>query len=167
MSQLGRTEAGGIFRTLLLSHRQGEGSALGPMGWQWHGEFPSPFPALWCRMGMLQHCAGWFGPWLSCTTATWCISLGHVLLLGEGSPSTSNHQVLPYILIKESSLHLVILLGFAASLVFWKLLTADGLRAISGSHRPSSWGLGLGTFARQPTPQKHPSAIYFSFSFVA
>lgn len=47
------------------------------------------------------------------------------------------------------------------TLIFWKLLPDDGLRVISGSSRPSSWGLGLGTFARQPTPQKHPSAIYF------
>ena len=36
-------------------------------------------------------------------TAAWCISPGHVLLLGEGSPFTasSKHQVLTYTLVRE------------------------------------------------------------------
>lgn len=40
------------------------------------------------------------------------------------------------------------------TLIFWKLFPDDGLGAISVSSRPSSRGLGLGTFVSQPTPQK-------------
>lgn len=58
--------------------------------------------------------------------------------------------------------HLFFLIVFLGhTLIFWRLLTDDGLRAISVPSRPSSWGLGLGTFASQPMTQKHPSEIYF------
>lgn len=94
------------------------------------------------------------------------MSLGHVLLLGEGSPSTagSKRRVLPHALVRERDTVVLIFL-FACflghTLIFWKLLPDDGLGVISVSSRPSSWGLGLGTFASQPMPQKHPSEIYF------
>lgn len=157
----GRTEAGGIFMAPSLSPRDGSGA-----GRSLRHPFPSPLvkegdavaPALG---GSAPGAAG-----LCLATAAWCISPGHVPLLDEGSLSTASSkcQVPTYTLVRERDTAAFVFLFscfLGRTLIFWKLLPDDGLRAISGSSRPSSWGLGLGTFARQPTPQKHPSAIYF------
>lgn len=116
--QLGRdcngcSEAGGIFMAPLLCpwvRRGGKHSQPHRVAAAWGGPFTTPFrsPSVKDRDtaalmlgGLAPSATGLFS-----TTATWYIYLGHMWLLGEGSPSTarSECQVLTYVLVRHKVL---------------------------------------------------------------